>query len=390
SATYFQSYQLAYDIALKAQKCFNNELGFYDSDSKQFLQFGTWDSLKKGLLTGELLQFDLRRMELDYLEQNKREFELIKHVSIAQLNPAALLMLKQTGSCDIELVEPLFDLDYAGHHFRRIKSVSLSIPCIVGPYTSVNCTLQLKSNKIRINTNLDTLELNQNVIPVNNIATSSAQNDSGVFELNFRDERYLPFEGAGVISSWKLELPDPKIAQFNYNSISDIIMHVKYTARCGGENLKTAALNRLTKNINSIVKDGLIRVFNLKNDFPSEYHELLNPKNGEAQKTTIKIEQNHLPYFLQGKTVTVSKVEVYLKAKDDMIVSIPTVFKIHDILTSSWKALSEAPENTSIRTASAAVSGTLLGDWTIDTGMNGLNKNALDNIFIAIAYTVTT
>jgi Tc toxin complex TcA C-terminal TcB-binding domain len=32
------------------------------------------------------------------------------------------------------------------------------------------------------------------------IATSSAQNDSGMFELNFRDERYLPFEGAGAIS----------------------------------------------------------------------------------------------------------------------------------------------------------------------------------------------
>jgi hypothetical protein len=32
------------------------------------------------------------------------------------------------------------------------------------------------------------------------IATSHAQNDSGMFELNFRDERYLPFEGAGAIS----------------------------------------------------------------------------------------------------------------------------------------------------------------------------------------------
>jgi hypothetical protein len=27
-----------------------------------------------------------------------------------------------------------------------------------------------------------------------------------MFELNFRDERYLPFEGAGAISTWQLEL----------------------------------------------------------------------------------------------------------------------------------------------------------------------------------------
>ena len=31
------------------------------------------------------------------------------------------------------------------------------------------------------------------------IATSSGQNDSGLFELNFRDERYLPFEFHGAM-----------------------------------------------------------------------------------------------------------------------------------------------------------------------------------------------
>ena len=39
------------------------------------------------------------------------------------------------------------------------------------------------------------------------IVTSSAQNDSGLFETNLRDERYLPFEDSGVISEWQLELP---------------------------------------------------------------------------------------------------------------------------------------------------------------------------------------
>ena len=38
------------------------------------------------------------------------------------------------------------------------------------------------------------------------IVTSSAQNDSGMFETILRDERYLPFENSGVISEWRLEL----------------------------------------------------------------------------------------------------------------------------------------------------------------------------------------
>lgn len=42
---------------------------------------------------------------------------------------------------------------------------------------------------------------------IQSIATGNAQDDSGVFELNFRDERYLPFEGTGAITSWRLELP---------------------------------------------------------------------------------------------------------------------------------------------------------------------------------------
>jgi hypothetical protein len=32
-------------------------------------------------------------------------------------------------------------------------------------------------------------------------SNSTAQNEAGVFELSFRDERYMPFEGLGVISS---------------------------------------------------------------------------------------------------------------------------------------------------------------------------------------------
>ena len=39
------------------------------------------------------------------------------------------------------------------------------------------------------------------------IATSTGQNDTGLFELNFRDERYLPFEYAGAVSRWRIELP---------------------------------------------------------------------------------------------------------------------------------------------------------------------------------------
>jgi hypothetical protein len=46
STIYFQSYQMAYDIAKRAEKTFQHELGDFDAS---FIKFGYWDSLKKGL-----------------------------------------------------------------------------------------------------------------------------------------------------------------------------------------------------------------------------------------------------------------------------------------------------------------------------------------------------
>jgi len=50
--------------------------------------------------------------------------------------------------------------------------------------------------------------------------------------LSFQDERFLPFENAGVISTWHLKLSP--IPQFVYALISDVVMHLRYTAREGG------------------------------------------------------------------------------------------------------------------------------------------------------------
>ena len=146
SSVYFQSYQLAYNTARKTEKCLQYELGIQNTS---FISFGYWDSLKKGLLSGEKLQYDLRRLETAYLEQNRREFELTKHISLVLLDPLSLMTLRETGQCAINLPEEIFDLDFPGHYFRRIKSVSITLPCVVGPYTTISCTLRLLKNSIR-------------------------------------------------------------------------------------------------------------------------------------------------------------------------------------------------------------------------------------------------
>lgn len=318
SSVYFQSYQLAYDVAKRAERAYRFELGLQDSN---FIQFGYWDSLKKGLLAGERLYHDIKRLEVAYLDQNKREYEITRHFSLAMIDPLALVKLRENGECFVDLPEALFDMDYPGHYLRRIKSAGLTIPCVVGPYTSINCTLTLLGNSVRRTTNTSGgyarhLEgddrFADNLGAIQSIATSSAQNDSGMFELNFRDERYLPFEGAGAISSWRVEMPR-NCNQFDFNTISDVVLHLKYTARDGGEALKNEALTAV---VNATPRAG-IRLFSARHEFASEWYRFMNPPfTALEQRLGLPLTRDHFPFTAEVSTPQISRIELFLLIKD--------------------------------------------------------------------------
>ncbi|MFH2059234.1 MAG: neuraminidase-like domain-containing protein [Pseudomonadota bacterium] len=317
STVYFQAYQLAFDMAKKAEKCFENELGITNSN---IIQFGYWDSLKKGLLSGERLMGDLRRLEAEYINQNRREFEITKHVSLAQIAPLSLITLKETGKCSVSLPEWLFDMDYPGHYMRRIKNVSISVPCITGPFAGVNCTLSLLRNETRTVATLsagsyekqpDDTRFKTMYGEISSIATSHAQNDGGLFELNFNDERYLPFEGAGVISDWQIDMPIEN-NYFDFASISDVILHVSYTSRAGGSTLATPANTYLQTKLPS----GTARLFSLKHEFATQWHTFLNPEGGADQELVIQLKQEHYPFFIRNKlnTIKIKKMNVFVES----------------------------------------------------------------------------
>ncbi|ESS71646.1 hypothetical protein MGMO_93c00040 [Methyloglobulus morosus KoM1] len=323
---YHQVYSVAYELAKKAERTYCFERGL---TSAAFIQSGYFDAGREGLLAGEQLYVGLKQLEAAYQNERGYDYEITKHLSLSQINPLAVIQLKQTGKCEFVLPEVLFDMDYPGHYKRRIKSLSVSIPCIVGPYTSINATLTLLENKFR-NTAIGgnayvekTEESDERfstyIIPIDAIAASTAQNDSGMFELNFKDERYLPFEGAGVISKWRLELP-PKYRQFDYQSISDVIFHLKYTSSEGGERLKSAATSSLSKLFDNIEQElnetGLHVALSLKHDLPNEWN-LLTRKDGDGS-VKLTIGKSRLPYLAQFlPTTKIEDVMFFTQVKDN-------------------------------------------------------------------------
>ena len=396
SGLYFQSYKLSYDLAKQAEKTFKHELGISDSD---YIQFGYWDSLKKGLLSGERLHYDLKRMDAAYLEQNKREYEITKHISLTMIDPIALIMLKEKGECYVNLPEAIFDLDYPGHYMRRIKSVSLTIPCVTGPYTSVNCTLTLLSNRIRKDSNgiydykgVEDKRFQHNFGAIQSIATSSAQNDSGLFELNFRDERYLPFEGAGVISEWRLELPD-EFRQFDYNTISDVIFHMSYTARDGGDTFKKTVNNALKKDALKKMplgddRTGLMQVFSAKHEFSNAWHQFLHPrKTDTTQALKLDPNQSRFPSLFKDKTIKINTMHLFIKLKNGYTYqdSSPLKFDLKSNGDSYTGQQFQVAKSQVLNLAYAKPfenQSQKIGKWSIEVDLTGLSSELCEDVKI--------
>jgi hypothetical protein len=310
-----KAFQLAFDLAKKAERAWQYELA---DETRTFIQAG-YLAGKEGLFAGDRLHYDLKQMEIAYLEQNRREYEITKHVSLAEWFPAQLIDLRRNGNCDFFLPEALFDLDCSGHSHRRIKSIAISVPCVTGPYTGINCSLTLTENHIRraaggypADPADDTTNFMSYSAPVTAIVTSSGQSDAGVFDPNPRDERYQPFEGAGAISRWTLQLLG-KPRPFDYDTIADIILTVHYTARTDGSR---AAAEQAA---NAWLRSNAARAFSMKHDFPTEWAAFKSVDTTTGGKASLKfaLSPHHYAYRLKDVSEPAKRLVTFFTGNPD-------------------------------------------------------------------------
>lgn len=368
AAVHYQAYQLAFDLARRAEAAHAHELGL-DPTSTSFVSFDAWDSLRRGLLAGERLAPDLRRLEFAHLEQNERELEITKHVSLAALDPVQLIQLKTAGSCTFQLPETLFDSDFPGHYLRRIRSVAVSIPCITGPYTGVNATLRLQGSAIRFSPDADpdpqNPQVRQVVGPARPIALSGGVNDAGVFELNLRDERYLPFECQGAISTWQLDLP-PETNRFDLQTVSDVVLHLRYTAREGSDALRGQALQTLD------LAAG-VRLFSGRHEFGDQWHRFLHPDEGAGKQVLVlQLTADRLPFAPGGPERVITGIRLIALAADGgrfgPNVSIPVT------LTPPGGSPVPTRLETTLTTVDLHGRALPLGEWTLSLALSDIPR----------------
>jgi hypothetical protein len=244
AALYRQAYDTTLALCFAAENCWQYEIADF---TRRFIQPGAWNTTYRGLGAGDQLKLSLLNMQAEYLRRSERELEIRKTISLRQLQSQSTdsainkqwadiqANLLKTGKCDFELTHKLFEDDYKEqkHYLRRIKTISVSLPSVVGPYENIRATLAQVSSKVFMSPD-DANNVMKGLRANQQIALSTGVDDNGLFTLNFNDERYLPFEYTGAISKWQLTFPNPEAQKDLLESLTDIIVHVSYTARAGG------------------------------------------------------------------------------------------------------------------------------------------------------------
>ncbi len=304
SGLFYQTYKLAHDYAKQAEQAFIFEKGV-EAGKVNYISGMYWDSQRKGLLSGNSLDHDLDRLEKAYRETDSRRLEITKNISLLELDPIALVHLKTKGFCNFRLSEELFDYDFPGHYNRQIKTISLAFD--VGEGQHVSATLTQLSSKLVMDTDIKAVK---HLINPSNEATTNVRanwranqqvalshvdqytENNGMFELNFGDERFLPFEGTGAVSNWRLELNGMK-GSYNPADLLDVTIKLRYTAKQGG--------SRFANEVKGVLKPyHATSFFDLAYNFADEWAALVN---GDSDEVTITFTRDMFPNMSSSKII---------------------------------------------------------------------------------------
>ncbi|CCF44418.1 hypothetical protein CH063_03331 [Colletotrichum higginsianum] len=98
-------------------------------------------------------------------------------------------------------------------------------------------------------------------------------------------------------------------------TISDVIIHLRYTAKDGGDTLRSAVEESLDTSIKDAAKNTQTALFDLKNDAPDSWHMLLSSQS-ERAVAQMRGLKSRLPYLARSQGIKVTSVKMYAGGQD--------------------------------------------------------------------------
>ncbi|KAL2799400.1 hypothetical protein BJX66DRAFT_333303 [Aspergillus keveii] len=351
---------MAVDMIKTVRRAMDFELGMRQpSQSSSIASIASsWETCRDGLLSGEALAIELQKLQTD-VPSGIQAF-----VSISRRH----LRFQFRG-----LVEK---------HEGRSAVARPSGKCLCPIAWCVGCTLTLVKHKYRISATQSSYaeqkaeDFRTDKIPIQSIAvTTGAQGSNGKFDPTYSyGIEYYPFEGAGLVSKWAIELAN-ELRQMDYSAITDIELDITYSALAAG--YKQAALNAAAKDLETVPS---VVSIDLINEIGGDGEEEV--ANAAAGEIVISGVRKRLPHIISRGEATLKGVELYLKSRTGLRDDLTAKFGITPLDTVD--SLGD------FRVLSSEEKGFIFEPWTVTLkDGKGLWEGTLDEAWLLISYTVS-
>ncbi|WP_409318355.1 neuraminidase-like domain-containing protein [Pseudomonas sp. KCJK9016] len=256
---YYKAYDAVLGLCRSAETALKVETGNYDL---QFIRPNMWQDDKHGLTSGDWLRLDMLLMQTHHAQHREYRLEITRTFSLKELfddplDPqdaftdweTARGSLVSNGVLNFKITQLRLDRDYPGLFCRQIDGIELTFPAVTGAWQDIHARL-LQTGSVTLvkpaigavkylhtpESSAPPAEVVFNILSGQSIALSSGINDSGLVTLKPDDGGLKPFEYTGAVSQYRLSFPYPDESGQSQilNSITDVIVRVRYTAKDGG------------------------------------------------------------------------------------------------------------------------------------------------------------
>jgi hypothetical protein len=234
--TMWRLYRRYLDMALRTAKLMQQAYNFETDQSLRLIKTDYSTDEIKGLLGADALMADIQTFTYNLITSQQSKPQPIRQtISLAERYPFAFeTQLRTTGKMNFETRIDDFDFYYPGTYAGRVERVEVEVDGIV-PVRGISGTLTnsgISAYRTPASTWTDpaTSGLKYRVQSRESLVISDYAERQDALLLPGDQRMMRVFEGAGVASTWTLELPK-SVNDINYDALTDVRLTFYYKAR---------------------------------------------------------------------------------------------------------------------------------------------------------------
>jgi hypothetical protein len=233
--TMYGLYRRYFAMAMRAARLMQQAYNFETDQSLQLIREDYGSDEVKGLLAADALLADIQTFTYDLITSTMSKPQPVKQtISLAGRYPFAFEQLRRTGLMEFDTRIDDFDDHYPGTYAGRLEAVEVEVEGLLPP-TGISGTLTnsgISSYRVPLHlwTDPGASGLKYRVQPRETLVLSDFGTRLDALLVRGDQRQLGVFQGAGLASSWRLELPK-QINDFDYGALLDVRLTFYYKAR---------------------------------------------------------------------------------------------------------------------------------------------------------------